>query len=667
MYTTVNPAYVKLLVSEMRIVPVTVNSNTINDEQMIRAITMNQEIHSLGYTLTPAGIVMLAKSDEVNNFFNLIKDAIGDVKAKPMYPNFPTQVMDMDEATFRFHQLMHYFSTYGAELFTGQPVSKGWLPEVEDTDKIKDDRRLLDYKVIDLIDVKDAYIRPYQTILSRRERMTDKDKMILIECINHLSINDLSGVNCKFKENLIDVFSTIFDAKDLTPIVKIGALRCICQHTGDVYKCMINVIKDNEYHLSTSQKRMIVKLLESFPIADFRGNLMLSNKKREEVLFVLRYLDFNAYARKREYIDEVKMLRNKELRSWESGAKKLVAAKSPEALAYYAQRPGMMLRHITYLLRNGYTKQEIADAFWCKTESMSIQTIVSLMNFFYASSTAEAEDVRYILDQILKERLACQETVLREKKVYIDTSEFDLDLSELRITDKSSEGGYIRSGLAYKIPDGINRIRFFVYWNDTNRVDVDLHSTIYDENGCTENVGWDSNFIGDAYAFSGDITHSDAAEYIDIDLNEAAAMHDVVAATNINLYAGYDTFGEIDECYVGCMAVDSIGTDVKLYNPANCFFTHYLTGNYGFINYGCIDIVNRVIRFDGHGGHRCDYYSTYKTDNPKYSVRKYIDNLISMQHADIVDNRDAADIVLVMGKPSMEKEVSLIDNNFFMD
>ena len=666
MRTTVNPVYAKLLISEMRIFPVTVSNDTIDDEQMIRAITMNQEIHSLGYTLTPAGIIMLAKSDEVNNFFNLIKDAIGDVKAKPMYPDFPTQVMNMDEATFRFHQLMHYFSTYGAELFTGQPVSKGWLPEVEDTDKVKDDRRLLDYKVIDLIDSREAYIYPYQTILSRRERMTDKDKMILIECINHLFINDLTGITCKFKENLIDVFSAIFDAKELTPITKIAALRWICQHTGDVYKCMYNVITNNNYHLSTSQKRMTVKLLESFPIADFRGNLMLSNKKREDVLFILRYLDFNTYARKREYIDEVKMLRNKELRSWESGAKKLVAAKSPEALEYYAQRPGIMLRNMTYLLRNGYTKAEIVDAFWHKTESMSIQTIVSLINFFYTSSTTEAEDIRYILDQILKERLSYQETVLRDKKVYIDASGFDLDLSELRITDKSAEGGYIRSGFAYKIPDGVNRIRFFVYWNDAKRVDVDLHSAFFVENGRSENVGWDANFKSSAYAFSGDITHSDAAEYIDIDLNEAAAMHDVAVATNVDLYSGYDTFGEISECYVGCMAVDSIGTDVKLYNPANCFFTHYLTGDYGFINYGCIDIVNRVIKFDGHG-HNADYYSTYKTDNPKYSVRKYIDTLISMQHADIVDNRDAADIVLVMGKPSMEKEVSLIDENFFMD
>ena len=41
--------------------------------------------------------------------------------------------------------------------------------------------------------------------------------------------------------------------------------------------------------------------------------------------------------------------------------------------------------------------------------------------------------------------------------------------------------------------------------------------------------------------------------------------------------------------------------------------------------------------------------------------------LLSQQHAQIVDSSDAADYILVMGKPVSEKEISLIDHNFFMD
>lgn len=262
-------------------------------------------------------------------------------------------------------------------------------------------------------------------------------------------------------------------------------------------------------------------------------------------------------------------------------------------------------------------------------------------------------------------------TPIRGKKVFVDDCGFDLDLSEIRVTDNSAEGGCIRSGLAYKIPDDVNRMRFFVYWNDRSRVDVDLHMALFDADGNSRSVGWNASFVDESFAFSGDITHSDAAEYIDVDLMKAAEGNFTKVSTNINLYAGKPTFKDVDEIYVGAMAVDSIGRDVKLYNPSNCFFTHYLTGGYDFINYGYIDIVNRVIRFDGVGsdnGHLSGhYYTNYKTDAPAFTVNDYLHNVFWAQGAELVTERDDADVVLVIGKPSMENEISLIDENFFMD
>ena len=79
---------------------------------------------------------------------------------------------------------------------------------------------------------------------------------------------------------------------------------------------------------------------------------------------------------------------------------------------------------------------------------------------------------------------------------------------------------------------------------------------------------------------------------------------------NLNLYAGYETFGESDECFVGIMAVANTNADVKLYDPKNCFFTHYLTGKYRTMNYGWIDIQNRVLIFDGTRTHRLRAFPT---------------------------------------------------------
>ena len=83
------------------------------------------------------------------------------------------------------------------------------------------------------------------------------------------------------------------------------------------------------------------------------------------------------------------------------------------------------------------------------------------------------------------------------------------------------------------------------------------------------------------------------------------------------------------------------------------------------LNYGYVDVAHRVIVFDGLPNDE-DYYSTFKRNNA-FSVRQYLDVLFQAQNAEKTDDPNEADVILVMGKPSGEKEVSLIDSNFFMD
>ena len=55
----------------------------------------------------------------------------------------------------------------------------------------------------------------------------------------------------------------------------------------------------------------------------------------------------------------------------------------------------------------------------------------------------------------------------------------------------------------------------------------------------------------------------------------------------------------------------------------------------------------------------------YRTS--KFSLGEYIDRLLYSQNCECVKTREEADVVLVMEKPMEENEISLIDNNFFMD
>ena len=114
--------YDQLLFSELRLIAVTENTAPLTEENLVKAMTVNAELRALGYTLPAGEIIRLAKSADADTLADRVRSYIGDVKAKPMYPNFPSQVMELDEAVFRFHQLLHYLSTYGIEELTGAPV-----------------------------------------------------------------------------------------------------------------------------------------------------------------------------------------------------------------------------------------------------------------------------------------------------------------------------------------------------------------------------------------------------------------------------------------------------------------------------------------------------------------------------------------------------------------
>lgn len=691
-----NISFNELVFTELRVIPILSKNCEITDKNLTTALTINEEMKSLGYTLKPVDIITLAKSGiaTLTTFLGEFKSLIGQVNAKPMYPNFPTQVMEMDEAVFRFHQMVHYFTTYGIEELTGQSVTKGWLPEVEDTEKTVDDTTLLEAKVVALfVQTSDNTIYDYafKKILSKRERMTDKDKMIIKECLTKVTNYD---VTVPFKQNLLDVFYTIFSS-NCEADKKLSILHSICQHTGDVWKCMDYALTRCKFHFRTSQKRLIVKLLESYPIEDFRNNLLISNKKGVRVNLMLQYLDFNQYSRDTAFIIAVGDFRNNDMKSWESVAKTKIENHEPNALAIMCSRPGTALRKITYLLRNGYSAEDIFLNMKPYADQLSIQTLVSVITQFggeltedlqnkYTNRLTDKQKEKYkyglnfyeiekervkvydICRRLLREKFLSISTPLQAKKVYVDMHEYDLQRSILLTNNKSAEGGYIRSGIAYKIPQDVNTIRFFVYWNHSYITDIDLHAYGKDSRGNIDRIGWNGSFNKDGIVFSGDITHSDAAEYIDVDLNKTKTK---LVSFNINVYKG-PTFKEFDECFVGGMAVNRLNENVRLYNPKNCFFVHKLTSDSKFMHYGFLDIKNRCIIFDGNIDNKChngNYYSEMSRMNTTFPLSSYLVEFYVGQNITIVNTPEEADYTLVMGKPNNDKEISLIDNNFFMD
>ena len=662
--------YDKLLLDELRLVPYEVGDGGMSDARLARAVTLNVNLQSLGYILSPADLAALAVSPSLDGFYRKVRDMTDSVNAEPMYPGFPEQVMRMDEALFRLDQMCHYFSTYGVEELFGVEVRRGWLPRLREklTPRAKQER-VLDAVTISLLPAGERYLTPLTLILSRRERMTLPEREIVGTAIAHVTPEEAAGIRVGFKENLNTLYDVVFHMEDRDAAFRM--LRGLCRHTGDVLRCVEVLLRKNRFHFRTSQKRFLVRLLESYPANDFRANLALSGSGAERNILLLNYLDYSVDSRLTGHMDAVNALRDGTLRSWGSVADSMLAGGDEGALDFIAQRPGMMLRMAARLTRLGYAPEDILEKLSANVGSLSMQTLVTNLNFFGKQKPEERPDaprLYEIFETLLSRRMRGCDTPLRGKRIFLRMDGFDLELSEIRASDKSAEGGYIRSGLAYRIPEHIDRLRFFVYWNDCLRVDVDLHAGFTDLAGERHTVGWNTDFRDLGVVFSGDITHSDAAEYIDVDLT---APIDKIY-TNIHLYnSARRSFAEVGTCFVGMLAVPGgnvNGQDVALYSEANCFFRHNLRQKCRLIVYGYIDVKRRSLVFDGRpAALESDWYGGLDHRRGRMSLARYLELLAEAQDAEFCGTEKEADVILVMGKAENDREVSLIDANFFMD
>lgn len=632
----------KLLLTELRMVIAPREEITLSDKGLAKAVTLNENLKSLGYTLSAKDIVAMAALN-IDGFFAEFEGLIDDVLAKPMYPDFPSQVMEMDEAVFRFHQIVHYFTTYGLQAITGEKIHKGWLPDVKSTEKTKEDVSLLDSKVLEAISEDDRFRIPFKRILSKNERMTLKEKEIIKECVKHFDELDLFEV--PFKENLKDLFITVMDS-DLSREEKVKILSNVCQHTGDVWKCLDAYLPCHRWHLKTAEKKTVVALLESFPISDFKANLIITNEKAERVKTLLEFLSYNRYSRKPEYKQAVSDLRNDGLRSWQSLMNEMIESHDPKTLEYMSKRPGMLLRSINRLLNRGFDREEIEAELLVCAEKLSKQTLVSVANAFSCSDREHAEAISGIVKSALYENMLSADVPFKNKKVFIDWQDIDPDHSFI---GKSDEGGYVREGLAIKFPEECRYLRFFVYWDDEDELDMDLHARAETVSGESFHVGWNADFDRMGIVHSGDITHSDAAEYIDIDIEEPLKKVDL----EIDSYSNVP-FKSVDTCYTGIMAVSELGieTDTKLYDPKNVLWSHNLRSDLKRMRYGHLDLESKVLRLG--------------SQNSDFSLSEYMDMYIRAANATLVDREDA-DIVLVPYKAEAENEVSILDRNFFQD
>ena len=669
------------------------------------AITAQENLNGTPYRLSERAIAALAKYHAImDHMFNvsanpgvaaaMLIDPAADIRSfmpepgRPMYPNFPAQVLEMDEHDYRVDQARHYMSTYGTKLFgrnLDASVGTGWLPE---TPQNADPKQLQDAAGVSehIVDIAFSAeeINVFLDIeFSRPKRMpVPALRLAAHQMVTYNYVPE----TISFHENMMELIANSSDNSS-SEIAQI--MTSLCQHPGDLFKSVIwTAAKRQKPRLSTKMKKAYCQALETFESKDIARNLVDNGKavrRSSNMLSVQRFAGPNL-------TKAVYDVEKGAVRSWNSQLEELWTkfkdapseSTSHSLLAFYEQRPGIMLRSVGRLVSNDVPRDDIADALRRHGDDFSLATLVSIQTVMSSLDAVNSRDWsgRYLTNRsdesfadkqalhaivasltlpVLMDRLAKVETPLRMKKVWIDTCGFSLSGSVIMPNEVGNTGSaYPPAGMAYDVPaDGT--VRFFTFWDDRRKnVDVDLHFHAEKTDGSYADVGWNTSYKSNGMVTSGDITSSvNSAEYLDINMREALEAGVSTVFQNQHIYSGAADWADIATCFSGALVVPDTDPTYEIYSSENVLFHDDMTGQGNSMDYAMIDVPGHFVRIMRgmslpfrHNG---------------FTLELYVNLLLRSQGCTLVESKEDAEIVLAIGRSEDKEAISLIDNAFFIE
>ncbi len=556
-----------------------VGENTaLLDDNLTGALLKNLE--SLGYTLSGEALarVQTLTASQLKEwyppFWEAVKKSVGaHVTFKPMYPNFPQQVMEMSEARLYVNALVHY-------LTNRLPVfAKEARPELDEKTPLR---------VIELGDETDF-----------RSILTD-----LVKAKGSLSASDREDVKWfieTLRDEAVPLLPSEIAARETVAIV--GAL--LVQNTtqgGEWVNARVSTATDvlrlavalcggdislaeaTKFKFARSVRRLLLSLLEGIgnPVEDmnrWRGRWLRLGEALHPGEWKERFP--GAYA-------AFTSVRNgTSAPSFNSQIEAALEAKNlTGAVELLGQRPGDFARRLDALLRRAddggaLVLDEFAQGIARVSTPVLLQmhahfkhrgAPTALRVFFPKGQVAKAwgkEGALPPMDEAVRVRtVAVLEGELKSRfgkleplgACYLDER---LDSYTVPFANRSAAKSLrtIGRGSRVGLPES-NVVRFFLWWmNGKERTDIDLSAAIFDEDFVYKDVISYYNLKNYGGAHSGDIVDAPngAAEFIDIDIAktiESGARYVVMA---VNSFTS-QPFCDLPECFAGQMARQSAGS-----------------------------------------------------------------------------------------------------------
>lgn len=563
--------------------------DTLLPENYVASVARNLE--TLGYGFSEA-LIAACRALSLNQLTLLYQELIVDLKKskgahktfKPMYPNFPAQVMEMSEARLYFNALVHYWS--GGKLFPATEV-KERLP-------------LLDSVTLQQIDIGTTadFETLFTQIASSNTSLSEQDKEDLCWFVEAYGdgIRRLLPESIPQKENLAYLAGLIMQSTDDASAL----LQSFFKTATDILRLAV-ALSGGDVSLAVSTKfrtfsrrerRLLLGLLEHLPNATedmlrWKGRWVRLGEKLHPGEFAGRFpKTATAFAVLRDDLPFV---------TFNSSLEKALDQNNVGgAAAKLSQRPGDFARRLDHLLRlSGPDQENILTTFTDVVPRVSTPVLLQVRHhfavrndrsglrvFFPKGNLAKAHGIPNTLSALPETvctRLSeiCTET-LRERfralpalrRVYIDESLRNYPVPFAMRSASKSLRSLVR-GSRLPLPTDCTVLRFFIWWkNGDDTTDIDLSAVMFDEAFRYVDVLSYYNLKGFGGVHSGDIVDAPngASEFIDVTLKKLHEANVRYVAMTLHSYS-HQPFVDLPECFAGWMARDKAGSGA-IYEPS---------------------------------------------------------------------------------------------------
>lgn len=522
-------------------------------------LSMIKNFESLGFSvsadlLEKLGTLSLSQMKVLyKDIIVCLKEKVGaDKQYTPMYPNFPDQVMNADDAELILNAVFHYLS------------SGTIMPQYE-----KDERfPLIDDNKMTLLSVgtREDIMEIFSNLVSSKTSLSDQDKQDIETIVDSCSeYYKYLPDEIPLKENVAFISKLILE-KD-----PIASAKTVCKYfktATDVLRFVI-ALSDGDISLATRTKCRSLKRKERrfvMTLLSGCGNLVEDMfRYRSEWLHVARFLHpfeytFPVY---KDVISAFDILHNHKKPLMFAGRvqQAIVRKDIKEAVSLLKSRPGDFARQLDKVLRDASDKNYVINCFKEIAEEISTPVLLQVYQHFSNRASEDKAPVRvcfpkgnlakaFVISNDLPEisvencniiSRICKDALVKNylSKDYMGNIYLDPDFKNYIVPfSQRSASKTVKSvtrGSKIPIKETATAVRGFIWWTNDNgfkdrwvgdRVDIDLTAAIYDSDwNYLEHVSYTSLRSAKYKAcHSGDITNGGdvkgkgVAEFIDVDI-----------------------------------------------------------------------------------------------------------------------------------------------------